>query len=48
VWQAVLLALILGAAVPVFVPRAWLHRLIGGKSFGSTAIAGGLSLAGMM
>jgi uncharacterized membrane protein YraQ (UPF0718 family) len=48
VWQAVLLALILGAAVPVFVPRRWLHRLIGGNSFGSAAVAGGLSLAGMM
>ncbi|HEY9181134.1 MAG TPA: hypothetical protein VIO32_10480 [Candidatus Baltobacteraceae bacterium] len=48
VWQAVLLALILGAAVPVFVPRRWLHKLIGGNSIGSTAVAGGLSLAGMM
>lgn len=48
VWEAVLLALILGAAVPVFVPRKWLHRLIGGSSFGATAVAGGLSLAGMM
>jgi uncharacterized membrane protein YraQ (UPF0718 family) len=48
IWQAVLLALILGAAVPVFVPRRWLHRLIGGKTFGATALAGGLSLAGMM
>ena len=48
VWQAVLLALILGAAVPVFVPRRWLHRLIGRNSLGSTAVAGGLSLAGMM
>lgn len=48
VWQAVLLALILGAAVPVFVPRRWLHRLIGSNSFGSAAVAGGLSLAGMM
>jgi uncharacterized membrane protein YraQ (UPF0718 family) len=48
VWQAVLLALILGAALPVFVPRRWLHRLIGSNSFGSAAVAGGLSLAGMM
>ena len=48
VWEAVLLALVLGAAVPVFVPRKWLHRLIGGSSFGATAVAGGLSLAGMM
>jgi hypothetical protein len=48
VWQALLLAIILGATVPVFVPRKWLHRLIGGNSFGATAMAGGLSLAGMM
>lgn len=48
VWEAVLLALVLGASVPVFVPRRWLHRLIGGKSFSATAVAGGLSLAGMM
>ncbi len=48
VWQAVLLALVLGAAVPVFVPRTWLHRLIGGKSLRATAVAGGLSLAGTM
>jgi len=48
VWQALLLALVLGATVPVFVPRKWLHRLLGGTSFGSTALAGGLSLAGMM
>lgn len=48
IWQALLLALVLGATVPVFVPRRWLHRLIGGKGFGSTAVAGGLSLAGMM
>lgn len=48
VWQAVVLALIIGAAVPVFVPRRWLHRLIGRNSFGSAAVAGGLSLAGMM
>jgi uncharacterized membrane protein YraQ (UPF0718 family) len=48
IWQAFVLALILGAAVPVLVPRRWLHRLIGGPSLRSTAIAGGLSLAGMM
>jgi len=48
IWEALVLALILGAAVPVFVPRRWLHRLIGGNSFKATAVAGGLSLAGMM
>jgi len=48
IWEAFVLALVLGATVPVFVPRRWLHRLIGGNSFRATAVAGGLSLAGMM
>jgi ABC-type glycerol-3-phosphate transport system permease component len=48
IWQAFVLALILGAAVPVLVPRRWLHRLIGDPSLRATALAGGLSLAGMM
>lgn len=48
VWQAVALALVLGAAIQVFVPRRWLLALIGGSSLRTTALAGGLSLAGMM
>jgi uncharacterized membrane protein YraQ (UPF0718 family) len=48
IWQAFVLAILLGATVPVVVPRRWLHRLIGGNSFKATAVAGGLSLAGMM
>lgn len=48
VWQAVVLALILGASVQVFVPRRWLHRLIGGTRYRSAALAGVFSVAGMM
>lgn len=48
VWEAVVLALILGATVQVFVPRTWLLRLIGAPSARSAAIAGALSLGGMM
>lgn len=48
VWEAVVLALILGATVQVFVPRAWLLRLIGAANAKSAAIAGALSLGGMM
>ena len=48
VWEAVVLALLLGATVQVFVPRRWLRRLIGGANVRSTAIAGAFSLTGMM
>lgn len=48
VWEAIVLALLLGASIQVFVPRRWLHNLIGRATFGSTALAGAFSLAGMM
>lgn len=48
VWQAVVLALVLGASLQVFVPRKWLMNLIGGNGFRSAAIAGAASMAGMM
>jgi uncharacterized membrane protein YraQ (UPF0718 family) len=48
VWEAVLLALVLGASVQVFVPRRWLHRLLGAGNKRSVALAGMFSLAGMM
>ena len=48
VWQAVLLALLLGATVQVFVPRQWLRRMLGAPNTRSAAIAGALSLGGMM
>jgi hypothetical protein len=48
VWMAVVLALLLGSSVQVFVPRRWLLRLLGARNAKSAAIAGALSLGGMM
>lgn len=48
VWQAVVLALLLGASVQVLVPRRWLLRMLGSDGAKSAAIAGAASLAGMM
>ncbi len=48
VWEAVVVAFLLGAAVQVFVPRAWLYRLLGASGARSAAVAGALSLGGMM
>lgn len=48
VWMAVVLALLLGSSVQVFVPRRWLLRVLGGRSPRSAALAGALSLGGMM
>ena len=48
VWMAVVLALLLGSSVQVFVPRRWLLRLLGARNARSAAIAGALSLGGMM
>ncbi len=48
VWTAVVLALLLGASIQVFVPRKWLLQLLGAANARSAAIAGAISLAGMM
>jgi uncharacterized membrane protein YraQ (UPF0718 family) len=48
IWEALLLALILGATIQVLVPRRWIHRMFSGRDFRSVAIAGTLSLGGMM
>jgi uncharacterized protein len=48
IWQALVLALILGATIQVLVPRRWIHRLFSARDFRSIAIAGTLSLGGMM
>ncbi|HEY9084399.1 MAG TPA: permease [Candidatus Tyrphobacter sp.] len=48
IWQALALALVLGASVQVLVPRRWIHRLFGRDDFRSIAIAGAFSLGGMM
>lgn len=48
VWEAVVLALLLGASVQAFVPRAWLLRAIGKATPGAAAIAAGSSMVTMM
>ena len=48
IWQALALALIAGASIQVLVPRRWIHKLFSGRDFRSVAIAGTLSLGGMM
>jgi uncharacterized membrane protein YraQ (UPF0718 family) len=48
IWQALALALVLGATIQVLVPRRWIHRLFSARDFRSIAIAGTLSLGGMM
>lgn len=48
VWMAVVLALLLGSSVQVFVPRRWLLKMLGARNPRSAAIAGALSLGGMM
>lgn len=48
VWKAVILGLLLGSLVQVVIPQDWIRRTLGGKGFGSTALAGAASLPGMM
>lgn len=48
IWQALALALVLGATIQVLVPRRWIHKMFSGRDFRSVAIAGTLSLGGMM
>ena len=48
VWQAVVLALLLGATIPVFLPRRWITNLLGGATPRAIAIATAVSLPGMM
>ncbi|MBM3270234.1 MAG: hypothetical protein FJZ01_21580 [Candidatus Sericytochromatia bacterium] len=48
IWPAMLLALLLGATIQVLVPRRWIHRLFSRRDFRTVAIAGTLSLGGML
>jgi uncharacterized protein len=48
VWQAMILGLLLGSAVEVLVPRAWLCRALGSKHFSGVALAGLASIPSMM
>jgi uncharacterized protein len=48
VWQAVVLALLLGASIQAFVPRRWLLRAIGKATPASAAVAAAGSMTTMM
>lgn len=48
VWQAVVLALVLGASIQVFLPRRWLMKLFGSNSSKSVVAVSAASMAGMM
>lgn len=48
VWQAVALALLLGAAVQAFLPRSWLLKLLGKPAPGAAAVAAAGSMITMM
>lgn|SRR5579884_1360047 len=48
VWQALLLGLLLGSAVQVLIPKAWLSRIFGRGRFSGTALAGFFSVPSMM
>ncbi|WP_243298620.1 permease [Bacillus litorisediminis] len=48
VWKAAVLGILLGSLLQVLIPTHWLLKLLGKKSFGSTAIGGIASVPGMM
>jgi uncharacterized protein len=48
VWKAAVLGIVLGSLIQVLIPQDWLVRVLGKRTFGSTAVAGLASLPGMM
>jgi uncharacterized membrane protein YraQ (UPF0718 family) len=48
VWKAAVLGIVLGSLVQVLIPSAWLLKVLGKTTFGSTAIGGFASIPGMM
>ncbi|GIM46641.1 permease [Collibacillus ludicampi] len=48
VWKAAVLGIVLGSLVQVLIPRDWLVRVLGSRSFKSTAVASIAALPGMM
>ncbi|MDI3297898.1 MAG: permease [Bacillota bacterium] len=48
VWKALAVALLLGSAVQVLVPRRWLLRLMGRRGLGSRAVASLVAVPSMM
>jgi uncharacterized membrane protein YraQ (UPF0718 family) len=48
VWKAAVLGIVLGSLLQVLLPSAWLLKVLGKTTFGSTAIGGLASIPGMM
>jgi uncharacterized membrane protein YraQ (UPF0718 family) len=48
VWQAWILGLLLAATIESLVPKDWLVRVLGKRSFGTSVLGGVLALPGMM
>lgn len=48
VWKAAILGILLGSLIQVMLPAAWLIKLLGKTTFGSTAAAGLAAIPGMM
>ena len=48
IWEALVLGIVVGAAVQVLLPKAWIVNLFARKSFASVAKAGTMALPGMM
>ncbi len=48
IWIALVVGLLVGSGVEAALPRAWLMRVLGGRRFGSTALAGAVAVPAMM
>lgn len=48
IWQALVVGLLLAATIETLVPRDWLARVLGSRSFRSSALGGVFALPGMM
>lgn len=48
IWSAILLGLILGSGVQAVLPRAWLMRVLGGRQYKPTVVAGLAAVPSMM
>ncbi len=48
IWQALVLGLLLGSAVQVLIPRAWVSRLLGDAGYGGVVRGGILAIPSMM
>ncbi|UOF89318.1 hypothetical protein LSG31_15605 [Fodinisporobacter ferrooxydans] len=48
IWQALVVGVVLGSLIQIIVPKDWIIRLLGNRTFSGTAIAGLAALPGMM